>query len=206
MHLQVLHPISMMPAIKSKIPVRVKNSYNPSATGTVISDQRSEPLPLLSSPLHHLDFPFISRRDKSMTLVTAITSKSNVQLVDIYSTRMLGQYGFLSKVCLLFAPRADLTLTVTLQVFSIFEACKISVDVVASSDVSLSLTLDNKQSKSGNIQQLLVKESTPSLLPFLACSLEVSNRLTGGAADRGRGNRLGGSSHSVSHIESRESL
>ena len=37
-------------------------------------------------------------RDKSATLVTAITAKSNIQLVDIISTRMLGQYGFLSKV------------------------------------------------------------------------------------------------------------
>eukprot|EP01041_Mallomonas_annulata_P007064 gene7064-14369_t len=34
---QVLHPISMQPAIRSSIPVRVKNSYNPSATGTVIT-------------------------------------------------------------------------------------------------------------------------------------------------------------------------
>ena len=40
-------------------------------------------------------------RDKSATLVTAITAKSNIQLVDIISTRMLGQYGFLSKVRLL---------------------------------------------------------------------------------------------------------
>ena len=37
-------------------------------------------------------------RDKASTVVTAITSKSNVQLIDIVSTRMLGQYGFLAKV------------------------------------------------------------------------------------------------------------
>lgn len=48
----------MQPAIRSNIPVRVKNSYNPSATGTVIS----------------------ANRDKSNTLVTAITAKSNVQV------------------------------------------------------------------------------------------------------------------------------
>ncbi|KAJ1430464.1 aspartate kinase [Ochromonadaceae sp. CCMP2298] len=101
---EVLHPISMQPAIASKIPVRVKNSYNPMAVGTVIS----------------------ASRDKTGTLVTAITSKNKVKLIDLVSTRMLGQYGFLAKV------------------FSIFELCKASVDVVASSDVSLSLTLDTK--------------------------------------------------------------
>jgi len=54
---------------------------------------------------------------------------------------MLGQYGFLAKV------------------FSAFEECKISVDVVASSDVSLSLTLDKKQQDQGDIPLLLSKLS-----------------------------------------------
>jgi len=114
---EVLHPISMQPAIRSGIPVRVKNSYNPKAVGTVITAQRN----------------------KKDSLVTAITSKNNVKLIDIVSTRMLGQYGFLAKV------------------FSIFQECKVSVDVVASSDVSLSLTLDNKQVLNGNLNELLTK-------------------------------------------------
>ena len=114
---EVLHPISMQPAIKSKIPVRVKNSYNPNATGTLIT----------------------GTRDKTSSLVTAITCKKNVQLVDIVSTRMLGQYGFLS------------------EVFSIFESCKVSVDVVASSDVSVSLTLDQKQKDKQDMPLLLNK-------------------------------------------------
>jgi len=102
---QVLHPVSMQPAVRSSIRVRVKNSYNPASIGTSIT----------------------ANRDKSNTLVTAITSKSNVQLIDIVSTRMLGQYGFLAKV------------------FDAFEDCKVSVDVIASSEVSLSMTLDSKQ-------------------------------------------------------------
>ena len=104
---EVLHPISMQPAIRTKIPVRVKNSYNPASPGTIITETR----------------------DKSSSLVTAITSKSNIQLVDIVSTRMLGQYGFLASV------------------FKVFDDCKLSVDVVASSEVSVSLTLDSKQPK-----------------------------------------------------------
>ncbi len=114
---EVLHPISMQPAIRTKIPVRVKNSYNPIAIGTKITMDR----------------------DKSSSIVTAITSKSNVQLVDIVSNRMLGQYGFLSTV------------------FKAFEDSELSVDVVASSEVSVSLTLDNKQRDIGDIPLMLNK-------------------------------------------------
>lgn len=42
------------------------------------------------------------------------------------------------------------------QVFAIFESCKVSVDVVASSDVSLSLTLDNKAKNKGDMEKLMV--------------------------------------------------
>jgi len=38
--LQVLHPLSMRPARDGDIPVRVKNSYNPTAPGTVITRSR----------------------------------------------------------------------------------------------------------------------------------------------------------------------
>ncbi len=116
---EVLHPISMQPAIRSNTPVRVKNSYNPGAIGTYIQGQR----------------------DKSNTLVTAITSKSNVQLIDIVSTKMLGQHGFLSRV------------------FEIFEAEGVSVDVVATSEVSVSLTLDRSQVISRDINALVMKLS-----------------------------------------------
>ncbi|CAH2072796.1 unnamed protein product [Thlaspi arvense] len=99
---QVLHPLSMRPARDGDIPVRVKNSYNPSAPGTVITRSR----------------------DMSKAVLTSIVLKRNVTMLDIASTRMLGQYGFLAKV------------------FTTFEDLGISVDVVATSEVSISLTLD----------------------------------------------------------------
>ncbi|XP_020098270.1 aspartokinase 2, chloroplastic-like isoform X1 [Ananas comosus] len=99
---QVLHPQSMRPAREGDIPVRVKNSYNPQAPGTLIT----------------------KARDMSEAILTSIVLKSNVTMLDIVSTRMLGQYGFLAKV------------------FSIFEDLGISVDSVATSEVSISLTLD----------------------------------------------------------------
>ncbi|XP_077212135.1 aspartokinase 2, chloroplastic-like isoform X2 [Tasmannia lanceolata] len=99
---QVLHPQSMRPARESGIPVRVKNSYNPQAPGTLIT----------------------KARDMSKAVLTSIVLKRNITMLDIVSTRMLGQFGFLAKV------------------FSIFEDLGISVDVVATSEVSISLTLD----------------------------------------------------------------
>mmetsp|Transcript_12418 Transcript_12418/g.24818 ORF Transcript_12418/g.24818 Transcript_12418/m.24818 type:complete len:615 (+) Transcript_12418:201-2045(+) len=101
---QVLHPIAMQPALKADIPVRVKNSYNPSAPGTVIDK--------------------VGNPDR---MVTAITCKKKITLMDIHSLQMLGAYGFLGAV------------------FGDFEKHKLSVDVLASSEVSISVTLDKKQ-------------------------------------------------------------
>ena len=98
---KVLHPVAMQPAVRTNTPVRVKNSYNPAAAGTLIT----------------ADFT-------AKGLVSAITSKSDIVVVDIASTRMLGAYGFLS------------------QVFESFKRRCISVDVVATSEVSVSLTLN----------------------------------------------------------------
>jgi len=101
---QVLHPRAMQPCMKTGTPVLVKNSYNVDAPGTKIEQ-------VLSSA-------------KKSPPVRAITSKHKVTLVDIISTRMLGQYGFLA------------------EVFSVFAKYNISVDMVATSEVSVSLTLD----------------------------------------------------------------
>ena len=38
----VLHPIAMQPAMQSNVPVRIKNSYNPSAEGSIISNDKEE--------------------------------------------------------------------------------------------------------------------------------------------------------------------
>lgn len=100
---KVLHPIAMMPAMRANIPVRVKNSYNPSHPGTVIVRERAV---------------------ETENPVTAISVKRGVQLVDIVSTRMLGAYGFLA------------------EVFKLFATHRVSVDMIATSEVSVSLTLE----------------------------------------------------------------
>ena len=102
----ILHPVSMHPAMEAGVPVRVKNSYNPQHPGTVIAAE-----------------PAARERAPDDGLV-AITSKDDVTLVDVVSTRMLGAHGFLARV------------------FDTFARRELSVDVVATSEVSVSLTLD----------------------------------------------------------------
>ena len=100
---QVLHPRAMQPCMKTGTPVLVKNSYNIEAPGTKIEH---------------------AAENAKGRPVRAITAKHKVTLVDIISTRMLRQHGFLS------------------EVFSIFGKHNISVDMVATSEVSVSLTLE----------------------------------------------------------------
>jgi aspartate kinase len=99
---RVLHPATIIPAVRKKIPVHVLNSYKPDQDGTLITDEA----PPCENP------------------VKAIAYKSGITVVNITSTRMLMAYGFLKKI------------------FEIFEHYKVPVDVVATSEVSVSLTVD----------------------------------------------------------------
>lgn len=98
---KVLHPLSMRPAMQFNVPVRVKNSYKAEAPGTLISNQTS-----------------------SKSIVKAITFKRQITIIDIISSQMIGQVGFLSGL------------------FKVFADHNLSIDTVATSEVSVSLTLN----------------------------------------------------------------
>jgi aspartate kinase len=111
---KVLHPATILPAMARNIPVRILNSRNPEARGTLITASRpSSGLPL-----------------------TAVASKRNVTVVDIASTRMLMAHGFLHKL------------------FGVFEHHATSVDVVTTSEVSVSVTVDDTRRLSRVIDDL----------------------------------------------------
>lgn len=101
---KVLHPRTIHPAIQSGIPVRVLNTFNPKGRGTLIVGKTTR-----------------SKRIK------AISFKKKIILVNIYSTDMLLQKGFLAKI------------------FNTFTKFNISVDLVSVSEVSISVTLDNME-------------------------------------------------------------
>lgn len=112
---KVLHPKTILPAMKKNIPVRVLNTIHPENDGTVI----------LSKP-----------NNKSGRIVKSVTCKNKITLININSTRMLGAYGFLARL------------------FYIFDKYKKSVDVISTSEVSVSLTLDNNKNLSNILHEL----------------------------------------------------
>jgi aspartate kinase len=99
---KVLHPATIIPAVRKKIPVHVLNSYKPDQDGTLITDEA----PPCENP------------------VKAIAYKSGITVVNVASTRMLMAHGFLKRI------------------FEIFDDYKVPVDVVSTSEVSVSLTVD----------------------------------------------------------------
>ncbi len=100
---KVLHPATILPAVRKKIPVHVLNSYKPDQDGTLITDEA----PPCENP------------------VKAIAYKSGITVVHIASTRMLMAHGFLKKI------------------FEVFDDYQVPVDVVSTSEVSVSLTVDD---------------------------------------------------------------
>ncbi len=79
------------------------------------------------------------RLDDEQELVRVIAFKKKVTVVDVVSTRMLGQHGFLARV------------------FQIFADEKVSVDMLATSEVSISMTLDHKNQSIENLKNELEK-------------------------------------------------
>ncbi|MBO6012737.1 MAG: aspartate kinase [Bacteroidales bacterium] len=98
---KILHPTCITPARMYNIPVRLLNTMDPSAPGTMISNSTEE------------------------GKIKAIAAKDGITSIRIKSSRMLLAYGFMS------------------QVFEVFDRYKTSVDLVTTSEVGVSLTIDN---------------------------------------------------------------
>jgi aspartate kinase len=101
---KVLHPSTILPAMRKNIPVRVMNSKRPDIEGTLIRMQT---------------------RVTTGPVVKSIACKKGITVITIQSTRMLMAYGFLARV------------------FDVFKQHRKSIDVVATSEVGVSLTIDD---------------------------------------------------------------
>ena len=111
---RVLHPKTILPAIRHSIPVRIRNSRAPDDAGTLVTAD-SEVVP---------------------RTVKAIAYKTGVSIVSVTSTRMLGAYGFLRAL------------------FEVFERHRTVVDLVATSEVSVSLSVDDTTTLPGILKDL----------------------------------------------------
>jgi aspartate kinase len=102
---KVLHPATILPAVKKNIPVLVLNSRNPENEGTRII-----------SMAPHCNSPFKS-----------IAAKRRLTIIDIVASRMLMSHGYLKAI------------------FDVFDKHKCPVDMVSTSEVSVSLTVDSNE-------------------------------------------------------------
>ena len=108
---KILHPQTVTPVREDNIPVRLKNTMNPEAHGTLINNNHSE------------------------VGIKAIAAKDGITAIKIKSARMLNAHGFLKKV------------------FEIFEVYKTSIDMITTSEVAVSLTIDDDK----NLDKILVE-------------------------------------------------
>lgn len=98
---KILHPTCVQPAKYAGIPVRLKNTMEPKADGTIIDN--------------------VIVRGK----IKAVAAKDNITAIKIKSSRMLLATGFLRKV------------------FEIFESYQTPIDMIATSEVGVSMSIDN---------------------------------------------------------------
>ena len=99
---KILHPASIWPAQFYKVPVRLLNTMQPDAKGTLITEEAGS------------------------VGVKAVAAKDGIIAIKIKSSRMLLAYGFLRKI------------------FEIFEKYRTSIDMITTSEVAVSVTIDNK--------------------------------------------------------------
>lgn len=113
---RVLHPSTILPAVKKEIPVRVLNSRRPESTGTLI----------------------VGKASTSKGMVKSIAYKEGITLINIVSTRMFLAHGFLENV------------------FDVFHKYQTVVHTVATSEVSVSVTIDTVQSLEEIMKELSI--------------------------------------------------
>jgi aspartate kinase len=98
---KILHPASIWPAQFYKVPVKLLNTMQPGAKGTLITEQAGS------------------------VGVKAIAAKDGIIAINIKSSRMLLAYGFLRKI------------------FEVFEKYRTPIDMITTSEVAVSVTIDN---------------------------------------------------------------
>ena len=109
---KILHPASIWPAQTYNIPVKLLNTMQPSAKGTLITEEAGS------------------------VGVKAVAAKDGITAIKIKSSRMLLAYGFLRKI------------------FEVFEKHRTSIDMITTSEVGVSLTIDNDTNLAAIIQEL----------------------------------------------------
>jgi aspartate kinase len=109
---KILHPTCILPAKDQNIPVRLLNTMQPEASGTLISSE-------------HQSEGF-----------RAVAAKDGITAINIKSGRMLMAYGFLRAV------------------FEVFERYRKPIDMITTSEVAVSVTIDNTDELDNIVEEL----------------------------------------------------
>ena len=109
---KILHPTCVLPAKYANIPVRLLNTMDPDAPGTLI-------------------FNALPNR-----AIKAVAAKDGITAIKIKSSRMLLAYGFLRKI------------------FEIFEVYHTPIDMIVTSEVGVSVTIDNEHKLNDILEEL----------------------------------------------------
>lgn len=109
---KILHPTCVLPAKYANIPVRLLNTMDPDAPGTLI-------------------FNALPNR-----AIKAVAAKDGITAIKIKSSRMLLAYGFLRKI------------------FEIFEVYHTPIDMIVTSEVGVSVTIDNEYKLNDILEEL----------------------------------------------------
>jgi aspartate kinase len=176
---KVLHPSTILPAVDRDIPVRIVNSRNPDGEGTLILAEghdaaAADPLDAVAgAPLSDAGGrpaaaggrPRAGRLTQAFPSrgITALACKRDLTVVDITSSRMLMAYGFLRRL------------------FEVFERFRTAVDVVTTSEVSVSVTVDDRRHL-GSISDALSEFADVSVESNMALLCAVGDPLRSDAS------------------------
>lgn len=123
---KILHPTCIWPAQQQKVPVKLLNTMQPEAAGTVITQEAGS------------------------VGVKAVAAKDGIIAIKIKSSRMLLAYGFLRKV------------------FEVFEKYRTSIDMITTSEVAVSVTIDS---------DIALKEIVKELEPFGSVEVDINQTI-----------------------------
>lgn len=129
---EVIHPFTMEQVISARIPIRIKNVMNPEGNGTVIYPSNIA-LPGSATPPHpptSVDLLSTSFFRTAQNGPTAVTTKSDIIVLNIHSNNRDLSHGFL------------------FHVFSILDKWKLVIDLISTSEVHVSMALQSTFSES----------------------------------------------------------
>ena len=133
---KILHPATLMPAIRSQIPVFVGSSFDSNLGGT-----------------------WVKKEVEHSPLVRAMALRKNQVLVTLSTPEMLYAHGFL------------------FQIFKVFNDHKVSVDAITTSEISVSMTLDESAIKNKSLISDLEKLAVVSIEENLSLVSLIGNNI-----------------------------